>query len=200
MSHQLIGKISPLGGAEPELIRRARTGDREAFALLYNAHRENVYRYLVHRTRDRHLAEDLTQEVFVRALRKIETFAWRGTNFAAWLTIIAKNLHLDYVRKPRVQREIPVAGMHDTDAARDRSTEASVLRELSVAEAAVTVAAAMRSLTPAQQRCVRLRFLHELSVQETADRMGKQVNAVKSIQHRAMKGMQRALASAEVSA
>ena len=54
-----------------------------------------MHGFLLVRTRNRHLAEDLTQEVFTRALRRIDAFSWQGTAFAAWLTTIAKNLYLD---------------------------------------------------------------------------------------------------------
>ncbi|MEV0446087.1 sigma-70 family RNA polymerase sigma factor [Streptomyces spectabilis] len=196
MSHQLIGKISTAGDAEAELIARARAGDRDAFAALYTNHREDVYGYLVVRTRDRHLAEDLTQDVFVRALRRLETFGGRGANFAAWLTTIARNLHVDHVRSHRVKREVPVAELPEGDA-RDRSAETSALRELDIAEATETVATAMRVLTTPQRQCVRLRFFDDLSVRETADRMGKHLNAAKTLQHRALRGMQRFLTAEE---
>ncbi|MFF5594454.1 RNA polymerase sigma factor [Streptomyces althioticus] len=61
--------------SEPAWLTRARTGDPEAFAFLYREYRGTVYGYLLARTRDRHLAEDLTQEVFARALRNISGFA-----------------------------------------------------------------------------------------------------------------------------
>jgi len=200
VSQQVNVKIRA-GGAEPELVARARAGDREAFAALYTEHRKDVYRFLVRRTGDRRLAEDLTQEVFLRALRRIETFSGRrtGGGFGAWLAVIARNLHLDHLKLSRVQREVPVAEMADGDA-RDRSAEASALRELDIAEAAETVTAAMAVLTPYQRECVRLRYFEDLSVPETAARLGKGIGATKTLQFRAMRLMQSALASEEVAA
>ncbi|MGI5196532.1 RNA polymerase sigma factor [Streptomyces sp. CA-288835] len=201
MSTQANPKISPPGGATTELVDRAHAGDREAFATLYNDHYSTVYRFLFSRTRDRHLAEDLTQEVFVRALRRIDTFDRRrtGGGFGAWLSVIARNLHLDHLKLHRVQREFPVAELHDSHT-RDRSAESSALRELDIAEAKETVAAAMQVLNPYQRQCVRLRFLEELSVPETASRMGKGVGAVKTLQFRSLRLMEQALTSEEAAA
>lgn len=200
MSHQANAKIRS-GGAGPTLIDRARAGDRAAFAVLYAKHRDDVFGFLYNRTRDRHLAEDLTQEVFVRALRRIDTFDGlrSGGGFAAWLTVIARNLHLDHLKLSRVQREVPVAEMVDGDR-RDRSAEGSALREMDIAEATQTVAAAMAALTPYQRRCVQLRFLEDLSLTETAGRMGKGIGAVKTLQFRALRVMQDALATEAVAA
>ena len=100
---------------EPAWLARARTGDREAFAHLYREHYAFVYRYLLCRTRDRHLAEDLTQEVFARALRGIGGFAWRGTDPVAWLTTIARNLHLDEVGRSRTRWETLVPEFRDPE-------------------------------------------------------------------------------------
>ncbi|MGH1553105.1 BN159_2729 family protein [Streptomyces sp. L7] len=88
-------------GPEP---RTGRPGPRRRPGGVRHPHFEHyhlVYGFLLVRTRNRHLAEDLTQEVFVRALRRIDVFTWQGTAFAAWLTTIAKNLYLDEPR-PRL--------------------------------------------------------------------------------------------------
>ncbi len=201
MSTQANAKINPSVGLTAALVAKAAAGDRDAFATLYNEHRENVYRFLVRRSHDRHLAEDLTQDVFVRALSRIDSFDGRrtGGGFAAWLSVIARNLYLDHVKKSRVQREVSVPEVFETDA-RDRSTEVSVMRELDIAEANETLAMAMQVLNPHQQQCVRLRFIEELSVPETAARMGKDAGAVKTLTFRAMASMRRALADEAVAA
>lgn len=193
MSTQVNGKITAGGAPESELVARARAGDRTAFAALYIAHRDTVYSFLYNRTRDRNLAEDLTQDVFVRALRRLETFsAPRSAGFAGWLSVIARNIHLDHVKLARTRLEVPVGEMADSDEC-DRSAEASALRELDVAEVAETVTAAMRDLTPYQRQCVELRFLEGLTVPETAARLDKGIGAVKTLQFRAMGIMRQTL-------
>ena len=194
MSTQVNGMIMAGGTPEPELIVRARAGDRTAFAALYTAHRDTVYRYLYNRTRDRNLAEDLTQDVFVRALSRLETFsAPRSSGFAGWLSTIARNIHLDYVKLARVRLESLVDDVEEATCDHDRSAELSAMRELDIAEATHTVAAAMRDLTPYQRQCVELRFLEGLTVPETAARLDKGIGAVKTLQFRAMGIMRRTL-------
>ncbi|MFE6284403.1 RNA polymerase sigma factor [Streptomyces sp. NPDC057877] len=195
MSTKANAKINPTGGhATAALVAQAAAGDRDAFATLYNEHRHEVFAYLYTRTRDRALAEDLTQDVFVRALRKLNTFTGpRGAGFAGWLAVIARNIYLDYVKSSRARLEVPVAEMFDGDS-RDRSAEASAMRELDIAEAAETVMAAMRSLNPYQRECIGLRYIDGLSVPEVAARLGKAEGAVKTLAFRAMHTMRRALA------
>ncbi|MFJ5778208.1 RNA polymerase sigma factor [Streptomyces sp. NPDC093094] len=173
-------------GPEPALVARAREGDREAFALLYREHYRGVYRYLLFRTRDRHLAEDLAQEVFVRALRGIGGFAWQGSAFAAWLTTIARNLYLDELGRSRTRRETPVAEPHDP-VRRACGADSPPVRELEAVEACEAVQRALMTLSPPQRHCLELRFLGELSPEETAREMGRTVGAVRALTHRAMR-------------
>lgn len=183
------------GHATAALVAQAIAGDRDAFATLYNEHRPAVFAYLLRKTGDRALAEDLTQDVFVRALRRIDTFQIRhGANFAGWLATIARNIHLDHVKLSRTRLEVPVGEMADGDE-RDRSAEASALREFDVAEARDAVTSALLALTPYQRKCVELRFLRGLSVPETAAALGKGLGATKTLQFRALRVMQSALTS-----
>ncbi|WP_228472689.1 RNA polymerase sigma factor [Streptomyces cyaneochromogenes] len=177
-------------GPEPELVARARTGDRGAFAALYHEHYRLVYSFLLVRTRNRHLAEDLTQEAFTRALRRIDAFTWQGTAFAAWLTTIAKNLYLDELAHGRTRLETPVAEFDDPPESW-RDTEALALRELEAVEAHETVRTALHTLNAHQRHCVELRFLDELTAQETALAMGRSVGAVKTLTYRALRKLRR---------
>ncbi|WP_405589799.1 sigma-70 family RNA polymerase sigma factor [Streptomyces sp. NBC_01092] len=175
---------------EPELVARARRGDREAFAALYHQHYRLVYGFLLVRTRNRHLAEDLTQEAFTRALRRIDSFTWQGTAFAAWLTTIAKNLHLDELDRGRTRLETPVAEFDEPrEAGRDAETLA--LRALEAVEAHEAVRTALHMLNAQQRHCVELRFLDELTPQETALAMGRSVGAVKTLTYRALRKLRR---------
>jgi len=185
-------------GSGPELVARAVAGDRAAFAALYNEYRPEVFAYLLGRTRDQQLAEDLTQETFLRALRRMDTFSGpRAGGFAGWLVVIARNIHLDHVKSARSRLEVPVAETPDAGQ-RDRSAEASALRDLDVAEAAETVAYAMRTLSRLQRECIELRYFEGLSVPETAAELGKKTGATKTLQFRAIAKMRAELA-AEVS-
>ncbi|WP_045296000.1 MULTISPECIES: RNA polymerase sigma factor [Streptomyces] len=197
MPHKVNGKVRA-GGAE--LVAQARAGDRTAFAALYVAHRDDVFKFLYNQSRNRQLAEDLTQDVFLRALRRLETFnSPRSSGFAGWLMVIARNIYLDHVKLARTRLETPVSEMADGDQ-RDRSAESSALRQLDIAEAAETVAAALAGLTPYQRECVRLRFLEGLSVPETAARLGKGIGVTKTVQFRALQQMRSTLTAEAVAA
>ncbi|MET8765521.1 RNA polymerase sigma factor [Streptomyces sp. NPDC004658] len=187
--------------AEVELVTKAVAGDRDAFATLYNDHKPEVYRYLVARTKDRTLAEDLTQETFLRAFRRIDTFRPRPTTagFVGWLCVIARNLYLDHLKLHRTTREFPTAEPVDGGHL-DPSAEESAMRHLDAAEARQAVAAAMQALTPYQREAIRLRYFEDLSIPETAARMGKGIGSMKTVTFRAMKSMQRTLTAQGVAA
>ncbi|MGW6459353.1 RNA polymerase sigma factor [Streptomyces sp. NPDC055078] len=194
MKPQASPKIHrPEAEAEPDLIVRARNGDPEAFATLYNEHHGDVARYLRSRVRDQHTAEDLTQEVFLRALRRMSTFSGHG--FGPWLGTIARNIAIDHSRSSRVRLEVPVDAVgegHQVAA----SAEDSALHEIGRVDTAAHIAAAMTTLTVPQQQCLRLRYLENQSISETATATGRTVGGVKTMTYRAVQGMGRALRSA----
>lgn len=89
------------------LTDAARAGDPQAWAEIYTAHRRRVNSYFYTRTQNRQVAEDLTQDVFVRALRRVELFTDDGRGMGPWLMTITRNLLLDHVKR-KVNREEPV--------------------------------------------------------------------------------------------
>ena len=165
-----------------ELVHRTQAGDAEAFGLLYDRYVDVVFRFLLHRVADRALAEDLTSETFVRALRRIEQLSFQGRDVGAWLITIARNLVLDHVKSSRYRLEVPTADMRDADRVTD-GPEDAVLQGLTHA----TVLEGVRQLSADQRECVELRFLQGLSVAETAAAMGRKDGAVKALQSRAVR-------------
>ncbi|WP_232027974.1 RNA polymerase sigma factor [Streptomyces lincolnensis] len=215
MSAQANAKINPTGGFTAALVVQAAAGDRDAFATLYNDHQPEVYRFLVFRTGNRHLAEDLTSETFIRALRNLDSFVDRpgSGGFGAWLTVIARNIHADHCKAARTRLEVltpPVAGADDRTPWLEsltgtvESAEETTLRRLEAGDAAATVQAAMESLLPSQQECLRLRFLEELPLAEASARLGRGSGAVKTLTDRAKNNLRanvrRALAAEGVAA
>ena len=85
--------------SEEGLVRQAIEGDQSAFTQLYNKHVDKISRYIYFRVHSKADAEDLTQEVFIEALRAISAYKWRGVHFASWLFRIAHNQMVDYFRK-----------------------------------------------------------------------------------------------------
>jgi RNA polymerase sigma-70 factor (ECF subfamily) len=172
------------------LVSRAQSGDPEAFGALYDRYVDLIFRYIYYRVGDRTLAEDLTSETFVRALRRISTFSWQGRDFGAWLVTIARNLVADHYKSARVRLEMPTADLLGAGADRPAAgPEGEVLDSMNNA----ALLDAVRQLGSDQQECVVLRFLEGLSVHETALAMGRKEGAVKALQYRAIRSLARLL-------
>lgn len=173
-----------------DILARAQAGDPEAFGQLYDRYAELVFRYTYYRVGDRPLAEDLTSETFLRALRRIGTFSWQGRDFGAWLITIARNLIADHYKSARFRMELSTSDMLGAGADRPAAgPEGQVLDSLTNA----ALLEAVRHLGAEQQECVVLRFLEGLSVHETALAMGKKPGAIKALQYRAVRSLGRLL-------
>ncbi len=186
------GSGVPEGGPEQmrvvALVDLARGGDTEAFAELYDRYLGQVYRYVYYRVGSHSVAEDLTSETFLRALRAISRFRWQGRDIGAWFVTIARNLVHDHQRSGRFRLEVSTADLLGFDAG-DGGLEDTVMSRLE----SERMLAAVRRLTPQQQECVTLRFLQGLSVAETARAMGRREGAVRQMQFRAVRTLARLL-------
>lgn len=167
-----------------ELIGRVQNGDADAFGFIYDRYVTTVFRFLNVRLKDRALAEDLTSEVFVRALRSVHSVHDQGRDVGAWLVTIARNLLLDHLKSARTRRELSVDAVRD-DSQLHPSAEACALVDFG----RLQVRAALDQLGPRQRDCVVFRFLNEMSVQETAAAMGIAEGAVRSLQLRALRSL-----------
>ena len=173
-----------------EIVARAQAGDADAFGELYDRYVDVVYRYIYYRVSNVTLAEDLTSETFIRALRRITSYTWQGRDFGAWLVTIARNLIADHFKSGRYRLELATSDL--VEAGADKSEEGPENEVLS----AITNAAlleAVKTLGAEQQECISLRFLQGMSVAETAAIMGKNEGAIKALQYRAVKSLSRLL-------
>lgn len=186
---------SPLLSPEQaqSLVAAAQSGDMEAFGELYRIYRDTVFRYVYYRVSSRALAEDLTSETFVRALRRITTFSWQGRDFGAWLVTIARNLIADHFKSSRHRVEVPTGEMLDSDEKVYPSPEDSLLQYLGSKE----LLEAVLRLNPLQLQCITLRFLRGYTVAETATAMRRNEGAIKTLQYRAVKTLERNLKNAD---
>ncbi|MGV9302261.1 MULTISPECIES: sigma-70 family RNA polymerase sigma factor [unclassified Nonomuraea] len=171
------------------LVLRAKAGDNDAFGTLYDRYLDLVYRYIYFRVGSHPLAEDLTSETFLRALRRITDFTWQGRDFGAWLVTIARNLVTDHFKSGRYRLEVTTAEVLDVPVDGEHIPENAVVTAIINDR----VLRAVRELNPEQQECVVLRFLHGLSLAETALIMGKKSGAIKALQFRAIRSLARAL-------
>jgi RNA polymerase sigma-70 factor (ECF subfamily) len=155
-----------------------------AFDRLYRQHRDAVYGYLLVRTRDWALAQDLTSETFLRAYRSFADYTDQGKPVLAWLTTIARNLVLDHLRSSRIRHEIPIDwdALADTWLAPDQP-EADVLRR----DLRLRLHQAMLRMPCRQAQCLFLRFMVGLSVEQTARDLQLNAPATRALQHRAVR-------------
>ena len=173
------------------LVQCAQTGDAEAFGELYDRYVDLVYRYIYYRVGTTQLAEDLTSETFLRALRRISSFTWQGRDVGAWFVTIARNLIADHYKSGRYRLELTTDDVSESGAA----TLVADGPESSVLEAMQNkvLLEAVKQLNAEQQECIVLRFLQGLSVAETAQAMGKNDGAIKALQYRAIRTLGRLL-------
>jgi RNA polymerase sigma-70 factor (ECF subfamily) len=173
------------------LVQRAQAGDAEAFGELYDRYVDLVYRYIYYRVGTPQLAEDLTSETFLRALRRITSFTWQGRDVGAWFVTIARNLIADHYKSGRYRLEMTTDDVSESGASQlvEDGPENSVLGAMQNK----VLLEAVKQLNAEQQECIVLRFLQGLSVAETAEVMGKNDGAIKALQYRAIRSLGRLL-------
>jgi len=171
---------------ETRLVQRAKEGDPAAFAELYDQYQPAIYRYIFYRVDDTATAEDLTSEVFVRLVERIDRFTYRGRPLLAWLYTIARNLVMDHHR--RAGRSVPLSP--DTPQVADMPDPEETAED-SLAQQ--RLAAALSCITADQREVIILKFIEGLNNETVARTMGKSVGAVKALQHRALAALRRAM-------
>lgn len=153
-----------------------------AFSELFERYYDVVFRFILFRTTDRTLAEDLTQETFLRALRRLNSVSYQGKDIGAWFVTIARNLIFDHVKSSRYKLESVTSDMVELSPS-THGPEQQVLDGTTYEE----LSRCVQKLNPDQQECITLRFLQGLSVAETAQIMKRNEGAVKALQHRAVR-------------
>jgi RNA polymerase sigma-70 factor (ECF subfamily) len=171
------------------LVQRAQDGDRDALEELYLLHFDRIYSYLHMAVGNRHDAEDLTTQTFLRMLESIGRFRFGTAPFAAWLFRIAHNLAIDHFRAAsRVQ---PAEQLPAQDRATSPGAEDQALAEIGRASMLELISA----LSHEQQQVLTLKFVFRFSNAEAATILDKTEGAVKSLQHRALVSLQKQLTS-----
>ncbi|MFC1990757.1 sigma-70 family RNA polymerase sigma factor [Chloroflexota bacterium] len=172
---------------EESVVRRAQQRDPEALTQLYEENFDKIYRYVVLKIGDRTEAEDITQQVFLSAVKSISSFKYKGTPFSAWLYRIAHNQIVDYLRK----KKRATVQLDETMADKDPGPELVVERNVDIEQ----LAEATGKLTKAQQEVISLRFTGELPVAQVARIMGKSEGAIKALQHSAIVSLRKVLSA-----
>lgn len=172
------------------LVELAKQGDKQAFASLYRTYLPTVYKFIYYRLNgNKALAEDLTGEVFLRALRKIGDYQVTGADFGAWLVRIARNLIYDHAKSARARLEQLADETPEDACGTTETTEHLVVEGLEQRE----VVAAIEKLSPDQRDVIVMRFLNGWEVSEVAEALGKKEGTVRTLQFRGLKALQKLL-------
>jgi RNA polymerase sigma-70 factor (ECF subfamily) len=174
-----------VGGAvaneEKRLAELAAKRDRKAFGRLYDLYVEKIYKYVYYKSGRTDEAEDLTALVFLKAWEAIPHYRWEGYPFSTWLYRIAHNQVIDYYRTHR--ETFPF------DSARARVSSNDPVEEAERSFASDKVRTALQHLTYDQRRVIILRFLEGYSTTEVAAIMDKDPDAIRALQHRALRAL-----------
>jgi len=178
-------KRRDLSGNVCLLVERAQRGDRTALEELYLLHFDRIYGYLHMSVSNRHDAEDLTTQTFMKMLEAIRRFQWRSVPFSAWLLRIAHNLAIDHFRANR--RWQPEEHVPESAHGVESSAEEQALASLGQTRMLTLV----ERLSPEQLQVLTLKFVYRFSNGEAATILGKTEGAVKSLQHRALASLEK---------
>jgi RNA polymerase sigma-70 factor, ECF subfamily len=171
-----------------QLVERAQQGERDALEELYLLHFERIYSYLHLSLGNRHDAEDLTTQTFLKMLEAIGRFRWRAAPFSAWLFRIAHNLAMDHFRATR--RWQPEEEVPEPEGTVESSAEEAALASIGQR----SILELIETLSHEQQQVLTLKFVFNFSNGEAATILGKTEGAVKSLQHRALASLQKQIA------
>lgn len=158
-------------GRERRAIAQLKRGDVDALHFLFVLHSQDVYRVINAVVRNHHEAEDIMQGVFAKLPRAIQRYEERAVPFGAWISRVAKNASLDFVR---ARRQIPVEEVRiaDTGQAQFGHERGQDLR------------AALEQLPEAQRQVLAMRHIIGLAPHEIAERLGKSEPSIHGLHHR----------------
>jgi RNA polymerase sigma-70 factor (ECF subfamily) len=192
MTNEAVETATRRAGESPasprRLVERAQQGDRAALEQLYLLHFDRIYSYLHMSVGNRHDAEDLTTQTFLKMLESIGRFRFQSAPFSAWLFRIAHNLAMDHFRASRrwqPEEEVPEPEPPEESAAEEEALD-SIGRQ--------SMLELIDRLSLDQQQVLTLKFVFNFSNGEAATILDKTEGAIKSLQHRALASLQKQLA------
>jgi RNA polymerase sigma-70 factor (ECF subfamily) len=166
---------------DEQVIQKVKSGDAEAFGVLYDQYAEVIFRYVYSHLDNRLDAEDLTEEIFLRAWKALPKYDERGLPFSAFLFRIARNSLIDYYRQRK-----PIQSLDDIElATREAGPEETVDARIDNQDLKKSIG----ELREDYRNVIVFRFLSGLSPEETAVVMQRTVGAVRVLQHRALSAL-----------
>lgn len=163
---------------EEKNIKKARRGSAEAFGALYDNYLPKIYRFVLLKTSQKEIAEDLTQQVFLKAWQNVSSYEHKGFPFSSWLYQIARNAVIDHYRTKKTHAGLETA----EEIAEETNFSADLEKKINLE----IIQKKIKDLSPDYQDVLIMRFVEEMSHREIAQSMGKSEGAIKVIQHRAL--------------
>lgn len=185
----MIVLVLPDIAVDDARLAAAKAGDKDALAAIYETYFAPIYQFIRLRVGDATTAEDLASEVFIKFMKALKRGSAPNVSLRAWIFKVARNVVYDHYGR---EAELPSETLEQwIPSDSDSNPEVQALEASSIDR----TRAAIRQLAPAQQEVLLLRFDQELSLQETAEIMGKNVNAIKALQFRAIATLRQILAN-----
>ncbi|WP_310554466.1 sigma-70 family RNA polymerase sigma factor [Flavobacterium sp.] len=161
-----------------KLIEKAKGGDQVAFTALLDHYWNEVYGFMLQRTENETDAEDITIETFSKAFDKIATYN-PEFQFNTWIIAIAKNVHIDLLRKKKSSLFIDITDEEDDIAYRVADTTPSAEDKLITEQNLSRLLQFIKQLKPAYQEVIQMRYFQEMTYQEIAEDLNEPLNNVK---------------------
>lgn len=159
-------------------IEKAKKGDQAAFTFLLNHYWSEVYGFMLKRTENETTAEDITIETFSKAFDKIATYN-SEYQFNTWLISIAKNVHIDLLRKNKSSLFVEITDNEDQKAYNIADTSPSAEDDLITEQNLSQLLQFIKELKPHYQEVIQLRYFQEMSYQEIANKINEPLSNVK---------------------
>ena len=177
---------------ERQIIERAISGEAQAFGSLYDYYQPQIYRFIYLKVSHREEAEDLTHQVFLNCWRKITEYSFEGFPFSSWLYRIARNEIIDHYRTKKSNDSLELfIEAHPSDLEVEDGLSQMVEADIDI----LRIKRAIYFLKPIEQDVLILRFVEDLAPGEVAQLVEKTPEAVRLIQHRAIKNLKQILSS-----
>jgi RNA polymerase sigma-70 factor (ECF subfamily) len=174
--------------SDEELMQRLSLRDRRAFEEIYDRYGDLVYSTALRVLRDPHLAEDISQEIFVRLWRKPDRYVAERGRFLTWLISVTRNRAVDEVRARGRRQRYETASPEEQERELPADTANDPALTAQLAEQRRIVRGALTELPPEQRQVIELDFFGGLTQQEIADRLSQPLGTVKT---RVRLGMQK---------
>jgi len=177
---------------EKQLVERAKN-DTEAFSELYDQYYSQIFGYVLRRTASIEITQDVTSDVFFKALKNLGQFHWCGTPFSSWLYRIAAHEIANYFRKSK-RRRICLEEVSDSIKISSASAQAELLEaeaELKRHEEFLALHENISKLSVKYQEVITLRFFENKQIREIGEILGKREGTIKSLLHRGLETLRK---------